>query len=149
MTRTTAREIAIQLGFAAAATGEAPQEFLDRFFEPEHYSSLAQEDELYSQIPDEKQMDYITRLVLLIDEHRDEIDDQIRRYSRGWKLERISRTALAVLRAALCEIMFMEDIPDAAAINEAVELAKGYDEPDTVAFINGVLGAYMRANAES
>ena len=149
MTRTTAREIAIQLGFAAAATGETPQEFLDRFFEPEHYSSLAQEDELYSQIPDEKQMDYIIRLVLLIDEHRDEIDDQIRRYSRGWKLERISRTALAVLRAALCEIMFMEDIPDAAAINEAVELAKGYDEPDTVAFINGVLGAYMRANAES
>ena len=149
MTRTTAREIAIQLGFAAAATGETPQEFLDRFFEPEHYSSLAQEDELYSHIPDEKQMDYITRLVLLIDEHRDEIDDQIRRYSRGWKLERISRTALAVLRAALCEIMFMEDIPDAAAINEAVELAKGYDEPDTVAFINGVLGAYMRANAES
>ena len=149
MTRTTAREIAIQLGFAAAATGETPQEFLDRFFEPEHYSSLAQEDELYSHIPDEKQMDYITRLVLLIDEHRDEIDDQFRRYSRGWKLERISRTALAVLRAALCEIMFMEDIPDAAAINEAVELAKGYDEPDTVAFINGVLGAYMRANAES
>lgn len=149
MTRTTAREIAIQLGFAAAAAGETPQDSLDRFFEPEHYSSLAQEDELYAQFPDEKQMDYITRLVTLIDEHREEIDEQIRRYARGWKLERISRTALAVLRAALCEIMFMDDIPDAAAINEAVELAKGYDEPDTVAFINGVLGAYMRGNTES
>lgn len=148
MTRTTAREIAIQLGFAAAATGESPQELLDRFFEPEHFSSLSPEDSLYAQFPDEKQMDYITRLVTLTHAHRDEIDEQIRRYSRGWKLERISKTALAVLRSALCEILYMDDIPNAAAINEAVELAKGYDEPDTVAFVNGVLGGFMRGDAE-
>ena len=149
MTRKTAREIAIQLGFAAAATGEAPSNMLDRFFEKEHYESLAQEDELYSQYPDDRQMTYIRELVNKIDEHREQIDTQIRKYSRGWRLERISRTALAVLRCALCEIMYMEDIPDSAAINEAVELAKGYDDPDTVAFINGVLGAYMRRDAES
>ena len=148
MTRTTAREIAIQLGFAASATGEAPQDILDRFFEPAHYESLAQEDALYSQLPDEKQMEYITRLVTLIDEHREEIDEQIRRYAKGWKVERISRTALAVLRTALCEILYMDDIPDAAAINEAVELAKGYDEPDTVSFVNGVLGGFMRGGTE-
>ena len=52
MTRTTAREIAIQLGFAAAATGEEPRDLLERFFEKEHYESLAQEDELYAQAPD-------------------------------------------------------------------------------------------------
>ena len=149
MTRTTAREIAIQLGFAAAATGEAPQELLDRFFKPEHYESLAQEDELYAQLPDKKQMEYITRLVTLLDEHREEIDEQIRRFSKGWKLERISRTALAVLRVALCEILYMDDIPDAASINEAVELAKGYDDPDTVAFVNGVLGGFMRSRTET
>lgn len=149
MTRTTAREIAIQLGFSAAATGDEPHEILDRFFEKEHYESLAQEDELYSQFPDDRQMEYITRLVTLIDEHRDEIDNEIRSYARGWKLERISRTALAVLRCALCEILYMEDIPDSAAINEAVELAKGYDEPDTVAFVNGVLGGFMRGRAST
>ena len=149
MTRTTAREIAIQLGFAAAATGEDPHSLLERFFEREHYVTLAQEDELYAQYPDEKQLDYITRLVTLIDEHREEIDAQIRRYAKGWKLERISKTALAVLRCALCEILYMDDIPNAAAINEAVELAKGYDEPDTVAFVNGVLGGYMRGSAEN
>ena len=149
MTRTTAREIAIQLGFAAAATGETPQTLLDRFFEPAYYASLMQEDELYSQLPDEKQMDYITRLVTLTQEHRDEIDEQIRRYSRGWKVERISKTALAVLRTALCEILYMDDIPNAAAINEAVELAKGYDEQDTVSFVNGVLGGFMRGESES
>lgn len=149
MTRKTAREIAIQLGFAAAATGEQPSELMERFFECEHYDSLAKEDELYAQYPDDRQMEYITSLVNLIDEHRDEIDGQIRRYAKGWKLERISKTALAVLRCALCEILYMDDIPNAAAINEAVELAKGYDEPDTVAFVNGVLGGYMRGETST
>jgi len=149
MTRTTAREIAIQLGFSAAATGEEPHAILERFFEQEHYESLKQEDELYTQYPDDRQMEYITRLVTLIDEHRDEIDKEIRTYAKGWKLERISKTALAVLRCALCEILYMDDIPDSAAINEAVELAKGYDEPDTVAFVNGVLGGFMRGRSEN
>ncbi len=149
MTRTTAREIAIQLGFAAAATGEEPAALLDRFFEPEHYATLAGEDELFAELPDEAQAAYIRRLLTLIDEHRDEIDREIRTYARGWRLERMSRTALAVLRCALCEILYMDDIPDAAAINEAVELSKGYDEPDTVAFVNGVLGGFMRGRAET
>jgi transcription antitermination factor NusB len=149
MTRTTAREIAIQLCFAASATGEAPRDLLERFFDKEHFESLAAEDELYAQFPDKAQLEYITRLVTLLDEHREEIDAQIRRYAKGWKLERISRTALAVLRCALCEIQYMDEIPNAAAINEAVELAKGYDEPDTVAFVNGVLGGFMRGQAEN
>ncbi len=149
MTRTTAREIAIQLGFAAAAAEESAETVMDRFFEEEHYASLAAEDGLYAERPNKKQMEYIRSLVTLGEEHREEIDGIIRSYSRGWKLERISRTALAVLRCALCEILYLEDVPDAAAINEAVELAKGYDEPDTVAFVNGVLGGFMRGRAES
>ena len=144
MTRTNARELAIQLGFAAAATGESPQEVLDRFFDEEHYASLAAEDELYRERPNEAQLAYIRRLTSLIEEKRETIDGYISRYAKGWRIERISRTALAVLRCALCEILYMDDIPDAAAINEAVELAKGYDEPDTVAFVNGVLGGFMR-----
>ena len=145
MTRTTAREIAIQLGFAAAATGEEPSALLDRFFDQSHYATLSSEDELYRDYPDEAQLGYIRRLISLMDEHREEIDDELRLYLKGCKLERLSKTALAVLRTALCEIQYMEDIPDAAAINEAVELAKGYDDPDTVSFINGVLGSFMRA----
>ena len=66
------------------------------------------------------------------------------RYSKGWKVGRISRTALAILRCAICEILYVEDVPASAAINEAVELDKGYDEPETVAFVNGVLGGFMK-----
>ena len=144
MKRTTARELAIQLSFAAAASGVAPEQMLDSFFDREHYESLGAEQEIFAEYPDEKQMDYIRRLTLLTAENRSEIDGFIERYARGWKIERISRTALAVMRCAICEILYMEDIPNAAAINEAVELDKNYDEPDTVAFVNGVLGGFMR-----
>lgn len=144
MTRSTAREIAIQLGFAAAASGQEPEALMEMFFSEEHYGSLAAENELFSEFPDERQMEYIRRLTVLTAENRSEIDGFIERYAKGWKLDRISKTALAVLRCAVCEILYMEDVPNAAAINEAVELDKGYDEPDTVAFVNGVLGGFMR-----
>ena len=52
------------------------------------------------------------------------------------------------MRCAMCEILYMDDVPNAAAINEAVELAKGYEEPETVAFINGVLGSFVRGEVE-
>lgn len=144
MKRTTARELAIQLSFAAAASGMAPAELLDSFFDREHYDSLGAEQELFAEYPDDKQMEYIRRLTLLTAENRSVIDGFIERYAKGWKLERISRTALAVLRCAICEILYLDEIPNAAAINEAVELDKGYDDPDTVAFVNGVLGGFMR-----
>ncbi len=144
MKRTAARELAIQLCFAAAAAGEEPAALLERFFEPEHYETLAAEQELCAEYPDENSLAYIRRLTELTAENRDEIDGYIERYARGWKPERISHTALAVLRCAVCEILYMEDIPSAAAINEAVELDKNYDDPDTVSFVNGVLGGFMR-----
>lgn len=144
MTRTTAREIAIQLGFAAASSKEEVSALMERFFSPEHYETLRGENELYDELPDAKQMAYIRRLTELTMENRSEIDGFIERYAKGWKLERISKTALAVMRCAICEILYMDDIPNAAAINEAVELDKGYDDPDTVAFVNGVLGGFMR-----
>lgn len=144
MKRTTARELAIQLGFAAAANNMAISDVLQEFFSFEHYDSLVGEGELYSEYPDEIQMDYIRRLVTLTAENRSEIDGFIERYAKGWKVGRISRTALAVMRCAICEILYMDDVPNSAAINEAVELCKNYDEPETVAFVNGVLGGFMR-----
>ena len=144
MTRTAARELAIQLSFAASASGQNIEELMEAFFSSDHFETLADVPELVSERPDEKQMAYIRRLTGLTAEKRDEIDGYIERYAKGWKPERISRTALAVLRCAICEILYMEDIPNSAAINEAVELDKAYDEPETVAFVNGVLGGFMR-----
>jgi N utilization substance protein B len=144
MTRTTAREIAVRLAFSLAATGQSPEELLDGFFDDDHFNSLRDEDELFAALPDKKQMAYIRRLVTLCAEHRAELNGYIQKYAKGWKPERISRTASAILFCALCEILYMDDVPDSAAVNEAVELAKRYEEPDTVAFVNGVLGGFIR-----
>lgn len=149
MNRTTAREIAIQLCFACSASSREAEDVISDFFSEEYYSSLAEIDPLYSERPDETQLEYIKRLTGLIMANRSELDGFIERYSNGWKPERISKTALAAMRCAICEILYMEDIPNAAAINEAVELDKGYDEPDTVAFVNGVLGGFMRGEIEN
>jgi len=144
MNRKTAREIAVELCFAAAANGVDTDELVDSFFSEEHYTTLGTEDELFSAKPDETQLAYIRTLTRLSREKAKELDDMIERYARGWKAGRISRTARAVLRIALCEILYMDDIPAAVAINEAVELDKGYDDAETVAFVNGVLGGFMR-----
>ncbi len=144
MTRTAARELAIQLSFAAAASGREPGELADEFFSEEHFATLAVEDPICEELPDERQMDYIRRLTALIAEKREELDSYIERYARGWRVDRLSRTALAVLRCAICEMLYLEDVPAGAAINEAVELDKKYDDADTVAFVNGVLGGFVR-----
>ena len=144
MTRKTARERAVELCFAAAANEVGMDELLAAFFEPEHYATLKSENELFDEFPDEKQMAYIRTLTAMSREKAAELDELIGRYARGWKSERISRTARAILRIALVEILYMDEIPAAVAINEAVELDKNYDEPETVAFVNGVLGGFMR-----
>lgn len=144
MKRTTARQIAVQLSFYASASGKPVEELLQQFFDEEYYATLAEENELFSEYPEKKQREYISRLLLTADDYRIQIDKLIEKYAQGWKVERISKTAMAALRCAVCEIAYMDDIPAASAINEAVELAKGFDEPETVSFINGVLGAIMR-----
>ena len=143
MTRTTARELAILLGFSLARD-ETAAEAAERFFEPEHYASLAEESPLFAEAPGEAQLNYIVRVAGLMNERRAELDGYIRRYARGWTPERLSRTAAAILRCAMAEILYVEDVPTATAIDEAVELAKKYETAETVAFLNGVLGGFVR-----
>lgn len=73
-----------------------------------------------------------------------EIDAMIEKYSRSWKINRISKVALAVLRLAVCEILFFEDVPVAVTINEAVELCKKYASHDDYSFVNGILSSVSK-----
>ncbi len=146
MTRTAAREIAVRLSFGEAMTGAGSA---GQFFDSEYYGSLSGEDELFSEYPGDKEREYITELVTGVSQKRAELDAYIEKYSRGWKLGRISRISLAVLRCCMHEILYMPDVPNAASINEAVELAKGYEEPETVSFINGILGSFVRGEIEN
>ena len=146
MTRTVAREIAVRLCFSISENPSEPKELISRVFEQEYYSTLKAEDKLYKESPDDRQLEYITRLITGVFEHAAELDGYIDKYAVGWKYGRISRTAVAIMKTAMYEVLYMPDVPDKAAINEAVELAKRYEPPETVSFINGVLGSFSREN---
>ena len=79
-----------------------------------------------------------------IELHLPAIDACIEQYAKGWELGRISKVILAILRVAVYEILFDTALDDSIAVNEAVEIAKGYDEQETVAFINGILGSVIK-----
>lgn len=78
-------------------------------------------------------------------EKLEEIDAVIEKYAIGWKKSRLSKVTLSVLRLAICEILFVDSVPFGVSVNEAVELAKKYATSDDAAFINGILGAYIRS----
>jgi N utilization substance protein B len=76
---------------------------------------------------------------------RDDLDQTINRFSQHWKLARIARVELTILRVALYEMLYLDDIPLKVAINEAVELAKRYGDDNSKNFVNGILDAVARA----
>ncbi len=144
MTRSIAREIAVHLSFELGFSNLSAEELLDRSLTRERFETLRDEEPLYAEFPNEKQRQYISALVQGVCGHGPELDSYISKYAIGWTFSRISRMAAAVMRVAMYEILYMPDIPPAAAINEAVEIAKHYETPETVSFINGILGAFMR-----
>ena len=87
---------------------------------------------------------YIRKEYFGIMEHLTEIDALLSRHAKGWRTDRLSRISRAVLRLGTYEVVFAEKIPAPIAINEAVELAKKYDDPKARAFINGVLNAIKK-----
>ena len=74
-------------------------------------------------------------------DHLATIDDLLSRHAKGWRTDRLSRVSRAVLRLGAYEVVYADKIPAPIAINEAVELAKKFDDPKARAFINGVLNA--------
>ena len=83
--------------------------------------------------------EYIKTVFAGVYDNLDRIDLLIAQSSNGWKISRISKVSLAIMRLAVYEILFMDDIPVSVSINEAVELAKQYGTDDSPSFINGVL----------
>ena len=144
MTRNTAREIAVHLSYEMNFTNQSIQQLLDSRLTTEAFSSLGEEDELYRELPNAKQAAYIRRLVSGVAEHAAELDAYIAKYAVGWSFSRIPLVASAIMRVSMYEILYMPDIPNGAAINEAVEIAKKYETPEMVKFINGILGSFVR-----
>jgi len=94
-------------------------------------------------LPD-KSREFLEQLVKGTLQHLKEIDQLISQHSREWSLERMANTDRNILRMAVFEIKYIEDVPAGAAINEAVELAKRYGDENSGKFVNGILGQIVR-----
>ena len=144
MTRSNAREIVAHLIFEMNFTTDSAEQIVDAAMEPEYYESLAQETEIYAERPNQKQMEYIRAAVSGIQEKQEELDGYISKYAINWSVSRISKVARAILHVAMYESLYVEDVPVSAAINEAVELSRKYEDEDVVAFVNGILGSFAK-----
>lgn len=89
--------------------------------------------------------DYVLELCRGVWTRHEELDRVIGQHSQNWKLERIGKVELTVLRLALHEIMNVEDIPLRVALNEAVELSKEFGDDNSPGFVNGILDAVAKA----
>lgn len=89
---------------------------------------------------------YISTKSNKIIEKLDEIDEMINKQAKGWTTQRMGKVDLTILRLAVYEIVFDEDVPTGVAINEAVELAKRFGQEESSGFVNGVLAKFAPAS---
>ena len=126
--RTKARKRAVDAVFAADLRKISPLTLLD------DVADLAADRQNQEVI-----FGYAREIVQGIVDNHDEIDDLLETYSQGWALDRMPNLDRAILRVAVWEILFNDGVPDAVAVNEAVEMAKELSTDDSGSFVNGLL----------
>ncbi len=137
MNRTNARELMLQVLFQMEIQGDFSDEAFNRFLE------------LNTNEDKDDQMKYMRSLLNSLRDNKEEIDKLIETYSKGWKLSRIAKVDLSVMRICLSESYYMpegERTPVGAAISEAVKMAKKFGTDDSGKFVNGILGEISRKN---
>ena len=131
MRRTEARELFMQLLFQMEVQNDYSQEIKERF---------AQE-----YMKDSNQLEYFNQLFEAVAENLSAIDEKLEACSENWKVSRMAKVDLAILRLSAAEILYLPDVPDSASINEAVDMAKKFGGDDSGKFINGILGKVVRS----
>jgi N utilization substance protein B len=124
--RTLLMQMLFQMEFQKDFSENARDRFIEDFFE------------------DRAQLSYVYRAHALVRDNKDALDLRIETSSENWKVSRMDKVDLSILRVAAAEIFYMDDIPDAVSANEAVELAKIYGGDESSRFINGILGRLIR-----
>lgn len=132
MNRKKSREKAMELLFSITLSKDSVEEAMEVFVDN------------YEENIKELDLDYIKALLEGVEANKNEIDSIIERNLQNWKLDRISKINLTILRVGVYEIVFDENIPKKVALNEAIELGKIYSDEKSVSFINGVLDKVLK-----
>lgn len=130
MGRKQAREGAMKVLFQMDSMSDFTEESLDLFLENFKY--------------DEMETIYIKEAISVIKDNLEVIDNHIKSNLEGWSIYRLAKVDLAVLRIAIYEMLYRDDIPLEVSINEAIETVKKYSTDESFKFINGVLGGFVR-----
>lgn len=144
MARVTARAAVMQMIYEHLAGGEGGEETLQMVYDELRAEGVPGVEAIRDNEPGAADRAYITRVLDGVVNHLDELDGEIEAASRDWRVERMPKVDLTILRLATWEILHEEDVPGSVAINEAIELASRYSEPASGRFINGVLGTILR-----
>ena len=131
MRRTEARELFMQLLFQMEVQNDYSQEIKERFVR-EH-------------LKDSNQMEYFNNIFEAAVSNLAVIDGKLEACSENWKVSRMAKVDLAILRLSAAEILYLKEIPDSASINEAIDLAKKFGGDESGKFINGILGKVVRS----
>jgi transcription antitermination protein NusB len=135
MGRRASRELAMKLLYQLEIQKEDREQQKNRFFED---NTLAEKDKVY-----------INDVVGGVFGNQGTIDNMIEANAKGWKMGRISKVDLSIMRLSIYEICFRNDIPLNVSINEAVELAKKYSNEDAGSFVNGILSKIHKEKIEA
>lgn len=133
MKRQKSREKAMELLFSIEISKNSYEETIENFIED------------YEMDLNTIDLDYIKNVVKVVTDNLEAIDEKIIKSLVNWKLDRVSKVNLTVLRLAVGEMMFIEDVPGSVAINEAVELTKKYSDEKSCSFVNGVLDKVLKS----
>ncbi|MBO5143319.1 MAG: transcription antitermination factor NusB [Clostridia bacterium] len=135
MSRKVAREVAFKIVFELAFQNDEEAAKL--------YEKMIEASEEKFEITEEDNL-YINEMIDGIQSNESSIDEQIKSHLKDWSFDRLSKIDLAILRLAIYEINYREDIPCKVSVNEAVELAKIFGEDSSPAFINGILAEVLK-----
>ncbi|MBM7869207.1 N utilization substance protein B [Clostridium pascui] len=146
MNRKKSREVTMKLLFESMIKGEDYKTILDDLRESNEREDstmelmgIKMEEDPEDTSLDQVDMGYVINMMKNIQENEAMLDEKIKKYLKGWKINRISKVELAILRLCTYEILFEEDIPERVSINEAIELTKKYCDDKSKNYINAVL----------
>ncbi len=144
MSRTTARAAAMQMIFEKISGGQGGEDTLKMVYDELREDGLPGVDHIEKKEPDEEDRQYITAALEGVLAHREELDEKIGKTAKGWPIERMSQVDLTIMRLAVWEIYYAEDVPGSVSIAEAMELTERFSDPEDKAFVNGILGTILR-----
>jgi len=111
------------------------------------FNSESSIDQLIENAAEAEDIEVSTFAKMLADtvfEKQEQIDSLITEFSVNWRIDRIPKVSLSIMRLAICEMLYVDSIPVSVSINEAVELAKTFATSDDASYINGILGSVSR-----